>query len=99
MDISINDSVLHDFLTDNSETYRTGENFMQKEVCYLWGSGSLHRFRINVWAEERVEGRYCPKNYIIDSFFVHYNSKLRHIEDKTIEPIIDLEKEKRGMFS
>ena len=65
---------------------------------FLWEKSGTQRYRINVWVEEYIDGRYCPKVYIKYSFFVHYNKKTKEIEDLTIEQTIDLETMKRSMF-
>jgi hypothetical protein len=84
------------------------DNFLAEEILvkeisnvsrirdnFLWEKNNIQRFRINVWIEERVEGRYCPKVYIKHSFFVHYNKETKQITDKTIEQTIDLETMKK----
>jgi len=99
MDLKIEENVLNDFLNNNSDAYRNNVNILQTESCFLWNSGNISRFRINVWVQESVEGRYCPKVYIADSYFVHYNTDKKYIEDMTVEPVIDLENDKKGLFS
>lgn len=53
---------------------------------FLWEKGDIQRYRINVWMKEPVEGMFCDRNYIGESWFVHYDKKNKTLTDKTIEP-------------
>ena len=82
--------ILSEFL-DKEISVREIPNVTRIRDNFLWEKNGVQRFRINVWVEERIEGRYCPKVYIKHSFFVQYNKESKQITDKTIEQTIDLE--------
>ena len=82
--------ILNEFLQDKILIKEIGNVYMIEDK-YLWEKGDLIRYRINVWVEEKIVGRYCPKIYIKHSFFVHYSKKNKTITDHTIEQTIDIE--------
>ncbi len=96
-DPKIQEDFLSLFLEDKIKI-RDMPNVKMVRSHFLWEKGSTQRYRINVWVEEYVDGRYCPKNYIKHSFFVRYDTKTKEIEDLTIEQTLDLETMKRSMF-
>ncbi len=89
--------ILSEFLEEKVKV-RDMPNVKTIRNNFLWEKNETQRYRINVWVEEYVDGRYCPKVYIKYSFFVHYNKKTKKIEDLTIEQTLDLETMKRSMF-
>jgi hypothetical protein len=58
--------------------------FNRIDCTFLWESGDVQRFRINIWVEKNVEGSIYPHNYIGHSFFVHYDKLNGEVIDKSV---------------
>lgn len=68
----------------NGKMLKDSAYFTRVDCHFLWESGGVERFRINIWVEKDVKGAVYPQNYIEHSFFVHYDGMTGEINDKTV---------------
>lgn len=80
----INPKVLNKWLSDTMHVDEI-ENVVRVDVINLWSIGSIERYRINVWIEEKFENCVYLRNRIANSWFVHYDRSKEKIVNKTIK--------------
>ncbi len=92
----IPEEILMDFLEDKVKLSQV-KDITQIKASYLWESGDIQRYRVNIWVKEQLDGAFCHRHYIgKNSWFVHYHVKEQMIIDKTVAP---KEKENKSIFS
>lgn len=78
----IPDKILNPFL-DREIGLSELDDISLVRAAFLWETGGIERYRINVWRKSYHEDRICPKVQIIHSFFVHYYPEEQRIANKT----------------
>lgn len=76
-----------DYLTsfiESKTTIAQAVYFSRTDCTFLWESGGIQRFRINIWVEKDTAGAIYPTTYIDQSFFVHYDKLTGEVIDKTV---------------
>lgn len=92
----IPEEILMDFLEDKVKVSQV-KNITQIKASYLWESGDIQRYRVNIWVKEELDGSFCHRHYIgKNSWFVHYHTQEQMIIDKTVA---QKEKENKAIFS
>ena len=82
---TIPNQILKDFLEEKIQLSKM-HNVLQIVDGFLWEQAGVERYRINVWKKESVEGYYCDRVYISNSWFVHFDRAKKLIVDKTVAP-------------
>jgi hypothetical protein len=59
---------------------------------FLWKTGDIERYRVNVWRTTYEGGTFCPNTKIVESFFVYYYRDEQMILDKTTKPNLNARK-------
>lgn len=74
---------LNKFIDQNVPTKPASSN-VSPDCRFLWESGDIQRFRLNIWVDKSSADRTYREQYIEESFFLHYNKKSGEVINRTI---------------